>query len=162
MVYVAYNTDDQSFQTATNIRSLSEAIGIPYHTMYRQLKNGQGTVEFRNFVLGKSPELLKGNQRYHGDKTIQENIANKKETILESSQQDNSDNTTGVETGRKAEVQQEGTGVLRGHAEDIREEHVQDGSIPPPEGEIKKFDSFFSKIQTDENKKVHRGNGAEP
>lgn len=68
MIFVSYNTNTHEFLTATNIAALGRATGVPYYPLYRRLSNGTGTVEYKGYIFGKTPELLKGNQRLPGDK----------------------------------------------------------------------------------------------
>ena len=63
MIYICYNASDKSFTASTNIKSVSEVTGIPYHKAYRMLSNGTGTVEHGEYIIGKTEDLLKGKQR---------------------------------------------------------------------------------------------------
>ena len=66
MIYVAHHIETETFFVATNIKSLSSAIGISYSKLYRKLSNGTGTVNYQGYLLGKTSKLIKGGQRVQG------------------------------------------------------------------------------------------------
>ena len=73
MLYVSYNKEEKVFNVATNIRGIAEAIKLPYHSVYRQMKDlklESVPVEYGKFVFGTIDKLLKGKQRYHGETKI--------------------------------------------------------------------------------------------
>lgn len=63
MIYICYSAATGEFNVSTNIKSISQASGIPYHKAYRLLSNGTGTIKHGEYLLGKTDKLLKGSQR---------------------------------------------------------------------------------------------------
>jgi len=151
MIYHSYNTEAGQFASATNIRSLAEAIELPYHTLYRQIKDmtlESESVEYRKFVFGTSDELLKGKQRYHGKVKVNK----KKVNNTKSNRQDSSNKQSGVEGRSTPEVLKEGTkseqemdGVNRKErgVADEKGDGNKGGSEPAT---MSKFDSYFNEI----------------